>query len=90
MLLFASPKSPWGQSMASAEGGNRLMKLLGMRGATPCQENPLYSLLSASGPLLQEDSGAGDSAWGQLPPAWPGTYDSLLPREAGRGAGGLH
>lgn len=41
MLLFASPKSPWGQSVASAEGGNGLMKLLGMRGATPGQEDSL-------------------------------------------------
>lgn len=31
-----------------------------------------------------------DSAWGELPPAWLGTFDSLLPQEAGRGAGGLH
>lgn len=28
--------------------------------------------------------------WSKLPPAWLDTFDSLLPQEAGRGAGGLH
>lgn len=50
---------------------------LGRRGFLP-------SLLSASGPLLQ------DSAWDELLPAWLGIFDSLVPHEAGRGAGGLH
>lgn len=38
---FCFPEVPLGQSVASAEGGNGLMKLLGTRGATPCQEDSL-------------------------------------------------
>lgn len=72
MLLFASPKSPWGQSVASAEGGNRLMKLLGMRGATPGQEDslqPAHSLqVSAAGvaQLIPTDSAGREGAGGEV------------------------
>lgn len=67
-----------------------IKELLEGRGATPCQGDLLHSLLSAPRPLPREDSAEEDSAWGELPPAWLGTFDSLLPQDAGRGAGGLH
>lgn len=55
MLRFASLKSPWGQSLASAEGGNGAHQAVGVRWATPCQgvsPRPAVSLqVSAVGGL---------------------------------------
>lgn len=90
MPLFACP-SPRGASQRHLlRVAIEIEELLVGRGATPCQGDLLHSPLSAPRPLPWEDSAEEDSAWGELPPAWLGTYDSLLPQEAGRGAGGLH
>lgn len=59
-----------------------IKELLRGGGATPSEGDLLHNLLSAPRPLSREDS-AEDSAWSKLPPAWLGTFDSLLPHEAG-------
>lgn len=88
MLLLACP-SPHGTNqwhLLRVEMG--LKELLG-QGELPLGERPPPGLL-VSRPLPWEDDGVGDSTWRALPPAWLGTFHSLLPHEAGRGAGGLH
>lgn len=67
--------------MASAEGGNRAQGAVGGTSSMACGQSP--------GPWRGR-KWRRDSAWGELPPAWLGTLDSLLPQGAGRGAGGRH
>lgn len=57
MLPFASPKSPWGQSVASAEDGNGIMKLLGMRGGHSLSGGPFLQ------PALSLQASASGGQW---------------------------